>query len=1432
MEDHVPLDREFSPVYKNEQEADSGEFISAWGNTETVTWDAMEMNYRCIILAEAGAGKTEELRQRAKSLSSKGKVAFFLRIEDIETDFYTAFEIGTEAEFHAWLQSTDEAWFFLDSVDEARLENPRAFEKALRRFSREVGNSAHRAHIYISSRPYAWRPIEDQRLVKTYLYLPEPPTEELNEDDLQGTPKSALKVFTLRPLDEGRIRRFCVARSAENVDGLLREIDRTDLWSLAERPFDLESILDKWAEDRVLGGRLDLLRHNIDKRLRDEHSLDRAQRQPLNLEKAREGARCLAAAVVLSGKSGIYVPDSKPDKLGIDAETVLSGWEPSDVRALLERGIFNDIIYGTVRFRHREVRELLAAEWFYGLLRTGKSRYSVETLFFREQYGQEIVTPRLRSILSWLILFDDDFRRKALRIQPEIAVEGGDPSRLPLEVRQDLLEGIVLRIAQDLDNRTARHNSAIARIAHLDLSGNVEQLIKSYAGNDDVIFFLGRLVWQGEMKSCVSHLLPIAVDGSRGIYARIASARAVMTCGSSEQKQSLWQQLIDGDDTIPRDLLSELVDEASPSPEVVEKMIFALGNLQPYKRFETNGLVGALHNFVERLPIAQGQQQAITQFVLGLHALLEPPHDDGEREYSVSEECAWLLGPACHAVEKLVAVQSEEALSKTCFSLLLMATTLQNWQDNDRWEYKTRLHTLVPEWPELNDSFYWFSIEQARIAQAANSGEPLTDDWLAFWRGPFWKFDAESFPRLLNYISCSSLHDDRLVALSTAYRVYLQNDKPVEVLAQLHNAIGDDLELKNKLVLLANPPVSEMFRRSEEVHEKQIQRRMHEKEKKKQIRTAWIVKLRANPELVRTPPGCELGKLTNIQHRLMEELMDRNSAAIRSNFANWQALIPDFGEEVAKEYRAAALHHWRHYNPPLGSEGGKSNSLPWSLIFGMAGLEIEADEISEFPTNLTPEEACLALRYITWQDRGFPSWFERMYKKFPDLVEDAVIKEVLWELNHTASPDYMHYILHDLVYHATWLHSRIAPAILEWVEANPLNIQPSRNYCLSILVNGGIDAARLAKLANQMIGQAAEVNTIAWWYALLIDCAPERGITELEGWLEELDDDAATSAAQVFVTKLMSLGRLTESGPKFGHYRTVEYLKSLYVLAHRYIRAEDDIDRAGGGVYSPTLRDDAQDARTGLFNLLTEMPGKAAYTAIEQLFHEHPDPNRRPWMAKQAYKRAEEDGDLEPWTADQVSAFDKSQTIIPATHHQLFDLAVHRLRDLKNWLERGNDSPWRTWKRVESETEMRTLIAGWLNQHCGDQYTTAQEPELANSQRMDIWLQNTNVRSPVPIELKLLDKGWSGPDLCERLRNQLAGDYLREESAGCGVMLLVWQGNIDTKRWKISGRRVELSELTRALKGYWQDISAGFPGVDAIEVVVIDLTLRERVSNT
>ncbi len=775
-------------------------------------------------------------------MSSQGKSSFFIRIEDIEADFYKAFEIGEETQFQAWLQSTEEAWFFLDSVDEARLENPRVFEKALRRFATAIKGYEHRAHIFLSSRPYAWRPKEDRRLLDEILFLAAPQKDKGDATDQQSDPRSSLTIYIMRPLDKERIRCFCIARAAIDVDLLVQEIERANLWSLAERPFDLEGILAKWAKDRALGGRLELLRHNIEKRLHDDHNINRIHRQPLNIEQAKEGARRLAAAVMLCGQPGINVPDTAAAKPGIDAESVLADWDPRDVRALLERGIFNDVIYGAVRFRHRDVRELLAAEWFDKLLKTGNNRYEVEALFFREIYGEQIITPRLRPVLPWLILFDEEICRRSLRFHPEIAIEGGDPSRLPLPERRKILADIIHRIVSDEDDGSAQDNNAIARIANSELSADTLQLICAYSNNDDAIFFLGRLVWQGEMASCVAPLVDIAVDSSRGIYARIASARAAMTCGSVDQKLCLWQKLNECGSQIPRELLAEVIDGADPDIHSIKHLLTSLDKLQSYERFKGSGLGHSLHEFVERLPII-GDQEAITQFIEGLNGYLEKPPYIERGECHISEKYAWLLSPATHAVERLVKARSPVALEMAALSIMLMVPALRFWRDNDFSEYKGDLLKLVPLWPELNDTLYWTSIEQARINKLAKSSEPLTDDWSVSWLSHFWNFNTTSLPRLFEYMRFRTLQDDKLVALSTAFRVYVQTDRPINILSSLQNAVADNPALQHKLNVLLNPPVSEATLTYEKEHAEHMRR--HEEKTSTEINR--IVTLGSSP---------------------------------------------------------------------------------------------------------------------------------------------------------------------------------------------------------------------------------------------------------------------------------------------------------------------------------------------------------------------------------------------------------------------------------------------------------------------------------------------------------------------------------------------------------------------------------------------------------
>ena len=123
----------------------------------------------------------------------------------------------------------------------------------------------------------------------------------------------------------------------------------------------------------------------------------------------------------------------------------------------------------------------------------------------------------------------------------------------------------------------------------------------------------------------------------------------------------------------------------------------------------------------------------------------------------------------------------------------------------------------------------------------------------------------------------------------------------------------------------------------------------------------------------------------------------------------------------------------------------------------------------------------------------------------------------------------MHYILHDLVYHAPWLHAVMAPIILKWVESNPARINVNRHYCLHILIKGGTEPARLAALASMQIAQSDDQNIISWWYALQVDCDPDKGIPKVTQWLSDLDE----STTGYLKKRLKMFWRRIEENPKY-----------------------------------------------------------------------------------------------------------------------------------------------------------------------------------------------------------------------------------------------------------------------------------------------------------
>jgi hypothetical protein len=1435
--DFVELNRTFHDLPKQANESDDSDFSQWLPTDKRLRWPDLIQEYRLVILSEAGSGKTTEIRNITRSLRKKGKSAFFLRLEHVSKDFEDSFEEGTYKDFFAWLTSSNEGWFFLDSVDEARLQDPSDFELAIRKLSKQINIAKDRAHIIITGRTTAWRSRTDLNFCNDcFPYSPaatskhdskkniveseeaiQPDGSVLTTTDSKKENDSFFRIVALDDLASDQIEVFVKARGISDSKAFLDAVERADAWSFTTRPQDLEELTGFWLDLGRIGSRLEIMRNSIDRRL-TERDQDRAEVRPLSAERAKQGARLLAAAATLTRESTIKVPDGSANCKGIDVRSVLPDWNSKDHSTLLSLPIFDEAIYGTVRFHHRSVREYLTAEWFAGLLKRETSRRNIEALFFRNQYGLDIMTPTLRPILPWLILWDDKIRNRVCKLAPEILFEGGDPSQLPVDVRRNILHDVCKQMASNTTGRTMREEVAVQRFADPDLTDDVLALLQEYADNDDLKAFLLRMVWIGQLEGARAEVMKVALNPQAERYTRIVAFRAIKAIGSSEDRECVCQNFLIEAPKLNREWLAELIEIINPTEQTLIWLLACLEKIEPTENPIADNLLYNLSAFVEVADI-----NLLPQFVAGLNRLLDLPPLIERRFCEVSEQFQWLIAPACKAAERLILAHHHASLESDVLEILYKYSSVLQYEINHLYGVKEEFSKLIPAWRELNSALFWYEVQKSRNARNKNNGERLTEFYQVPFR-PFWRFEESDFEFVAKEISNRTFLDDQLVALSLAFDLYKKAKRPVAWRRQLKKLVAESKELSERLSSYLKPPAQDLIYRRIKQEESKWKResQAHQKQQEK-YHAGWKKyfneKLDEASAALRENPGV----LTNDLLYLFDQTRKKKNLAGRWTEYNWQTLIPVYGEKVARFYRDGVVSLWRHHKPKLRSEGASCNETPYAVIIGLVGLEIEAHETEDWPRHLNPYEIENACRYATFELNGFPVWFPRLFETYPQLVSDFLMQEIRYELSIETPETETHYIISDLSWTGQWAWDQIAPDLYELLNrVEPKNLA-NLDKLLKIIQGSALADKQIEALASRKCDILAEWDHVARWFVVWMGVAPDEAITVLIARIGSMSDsEQQTLFAMIFVTQLLG-GRRTEVRQAF---KTPQHLKSLYLLMHKYIRREDDIDRAGKGVYSPGLRDDAQDARSNLFRLLNEIPGKASFLALMEITETHPNEKSRLWAMLQAKTKAEQDGDIESWLPEQVKDFNDQHERTPCNHKELYELAVLQLHDLKDNLEQGDTSIAGNLRKETLETEVRKFIGWILREKAFGRYSIPQEEEFADAKRPDLRFHGVGFDGPVPVELKLVDNKWSGQKLCERLENQLCGDYLRDNRSNRGIFVLVYRGK--KKSWKMpdSTNRVDFLGLVEALQEYWLHISPKFPGVDDITVIGIDLTER------
>jgi hypothetical protein len=243
--------------------------------TDLLSWDDLSARRRVVLLAEAGSGKTEEMREQARLRVAAGQYAFFATVEDVSEDGLAgALRAAERPRLAAWLASDQNAWFFIDSIDEAKLGRVR-LDRAFRKIADGISGGERRAHVVLSCRLLDWEFASDLERLKAELPIPPepdlpppPPADEVlvqalrHEKPKQEKPPKAEEplVLLMVALDEPRLRRFASEKGVADVAAFLDQIQSANLWRFARRPLDLDWLVQFWKDHGRFGSLAEIAR--------------------------------------------------------------------------------------------------------------------------------------------------------------------------------------------------------------------------------------------------------------------------------------------------------------------------------------------------------------------------------------------------------------------------------------------------------------------------------------------------------------------------------------------------------------------------------------------------------------------------------------------------------------------------------------------------------------------------------------------------------------------------------------------------------------------------------------------------------------------------------------------------------------------------------------------------------------------------------------------------------------------------------------------------------------------------------------------------------------------------------------------------------------------------------------------------------------------
>lgn len=1436
----VALDRRFYEWREDAEGLVNSRYRAADdGSDGMLGWSDLLAKRRVVILAEAGSGKTEELTEQACLQTAAGKFAFYATVQDVgRNGLESALRPADRVRLDAWRSSSESGWFFIDSIDEAKLDNIR-LEHALRQIASGIVGAEGRAHIVLSGRHTDWEFARDARRLNEELPLPResmaepvPPLDELihrvlrHEKPPEPTPAETPLIVVMAPLDADKVRTYAASKNAPELDSLIDAIQAANMWDFARRPLDLDWIVRYWRDHGRLGSFTAMIEASLLERVR-EVDPDRARRDSMNAERAQRGLERIGAALVFGRQTTIAIPDKdapiEEARPAVTIDDVLPDWPSEDRLQLLTRPAFDPATFGRARLHNDNegvVRAYLAARWLHRLRQANLPQRRLRDFLFSRTYGVELIKPSMLETAAWLSLWDESVATEVIRRAPFLLFTAGDPASLPPATRQAVLTALIERMRRDEETPLLDIGS-LARFAQPDVAPALRAIWETDKGNAEIRRFVLRLIWLGKLGECADIAEAASFGQFPDLYTAIMAGRALLAAGDDHQRTNYAEYVRRNCASIPATVVWETVEDLFPRLINVNDLlaILAVVHLGDGEgggfNLEWNG-----DNLAAKLATAAD----LTQLIDGLLSQLEPEPPDPDADDSSSRDAQYATTLAT-AAEQLLELSPPNAAPEAAIDAVLRIGDRRFDRTQRRLEKGADAVEQLHRTPERRRAAFWRAADRLGNHRIL-TGRPLLHAFQMKFLGWPPGLVLTDIDWLLADAPGRDRTTERQLAINTALSLWLNEGQQDEAQkARIAAVAASDSDMQVAYTEWFTPRVksAEEIKSKEELA-KSMRAGKQAQAEREQSWVDFVTKMRADPlklqQLLPTAPNTVDGRVYDLWQLLRQAVRGSSRYAIET-----VAPIAEIaGQEVATAFADRLSEIWRSWKPTLHSERAPNERNQIGMIDCMciAGVSIEAASRPNWAAQLTKEQAVRAAEYATLEINGFPDWIGALAAAWPAAVEQVLAMEAGSDLDNP-TPGVHYQTLEDIYRGPESLARLMSLALWRELQTRPGLNQLALRPLLPILVRGlpEVEKGDLYTLVIYRFQGTDDPKVCAQYLGAAYAINAQGATDALVAKLDRLGEAEKTALVERVLPQIVG-SRWGRSEPSAAAL-DLATLERLVLLAYRIVRIEDDRDRANKGVYSPDERDEAQQARSAAFKALVSMPGAATFEAILRLIDTPGFPIPASRLRALAHDRAAEDAEHTAWTAGEARQVEERFERPPVTGRELQLVALQRLEDLQHELIHGDFQQGTTLSALPDEPAVQNWLADRLRHVQGMAYSIEREPHVAEEKEPDLRFRAKASDANVATEIKVAES-WTLPQLEDALVKQLCGQYLRAQGGREGILLLVHQTR-RPKGWELTdGTFLNFEAVVARLRALAATIRKSSLSGPQPEICVVDVS--------